>query len=66
MALHVTLTGLRGLVAPPVAILVYHGLRRLQPGLESWAMLLPVGLIAAGAWQFAAMRRSMPSSETPR
>jgi len=59
MALHVTLTGLRGLVAPPVAILAYYGLQRARPGLEAWAMLLPVGLIALGAWQFTAMRRSV-------
>jgi hypothetical protein len=59
MALHVTLTGLRGLVAPPVAILAYYGLQRARPGLEAWAMLLPVGLIALGAWQFTSMRRSV-------
>jgi MFS family permease len=59
MALHVTLTGLRGLVAPPVAILAYHGLQRVRPGVEPWAMLLPVGLIALGAWQFTSMRRSV-------
>jgi MFS family permease len=58
MALHVTLTGLRGLLAPPVAILAYHGLHRLRPGAEPWALLLPVALIAAGAWLFTAMRRS--------
>jgi len=59
MALHVTLTGLRGLVAPPVAILAYHGLQRVRPGFEPWVMLLPVGLIALGAWQFTSMRRSV-------
>jgi MFS family permease len=57
MALHVTLTGLRGLVAPPAAILAYYGLRRLGPGLEGWSMVLPVGLIGWGAWQFTSMRR---------
>src|SRR5512135_296255 len=57
MALHVTLTGLRGLLAPPVAILAYYGLRRLSPGIETWSMSLPVGLIVSGAWQFTAMRR---------
>jgi MFS family permease len=60
MALHVTLTGLRGLVAPPLAILAYHGLRRVAPGLEPLTMLLPVALITLGAWQFTAMRRAMP------
>jgi len=57
MALHVTLTGLRGLVAPPVAILAYYALQRLLPGFETWSIILPVCLIIAGAWQFTAMRR---------
>jgi len=57
MALHVTLTGVRGLLAPPAAILAYYGLRRLSPGMETWSMVLPVSLIIAGAWQFTAMRR---------
>jgi MFS family permease len=57
MALHVTLTGLRGLLAPPAGILAYHGLRQLHPGLESGSMLLAVAMIAVGAWQFTAMRR---------
>jgi len=61
MALHVTLTGLRGLVAPPLAILPYYGLQRVRSGLEAWAMLLPVALIALGAWQFTAMRRTVVS-----
>ena len=58
MALHVTLTGLRGLLAPPAAILAYHGLRRLHPGIEAWVLLVPVALIVAGAWLFTSMRRS--------
>jgi hypothetical protein len=59
MALHVTLTGLRGLLAPPVAILGYYGLQRLRPGIEPWILLLPVALITSGAWQFTQMRRSV-------
>ena len=59
MALHVTLTGLRGLIAPPAAILVYYALQRVRPGTEPWAMLLPVALIGWGAWQFTAMRRAI-------
>lgn len=57
MALHVTLTGVRGLFAPPLAILAYYALRRLHPGLETGSMLLPVAVVAWGAWQFTAMRR---------
>lgn len=65
MALHVTLTGLRGLLAPPLAILVYYGLRRLHPGLETGSMLVPVAVVAWGAWQFTAMRREFVASAGP-
>lgn len=58
MAVHVTLTGLRGLFAPPAAIFSYHALKHWYPGLEQWSLLLPVAFIATGAWMFAAMRRS--------
>jgi MFS family permease len=65
MALHVTLTGIRGLVAPPLAILAYYGLQRLRPGVEPWTLLLPVGLIALGARQFTVMRRAIVSAAAP-
>jgi hypothetical protein len=57
MALHVTLTGLRGLVAPTGAVLVYHALKQWLPGFETLSMLLPVAFITLGAGQFTAMRR---------
>src|SRR5688572_25219356 len=57
MALHVTLTGLRGLLAPPAVIAAYHGLEYLRAGLGRWALLLPVALIVAGAREFTAMDR---------
>jgi len=57
MALHVTLTGLRGLVAPPLAIVAYHVLEQVRPGAGTWSLLLPLALVVAGAWQFALMRR---------
>jgi hypothetical protein len=65
MALHVTLTGLRGLLAPPAAILAYHGLRQLAPGLETVSILLPFGLIVASAFLFMAMRRDFTASGGP-
>jgi hypothetical protein len=65
MALHVTLTGLRGLIAPPLAILAYYGLRRLSPGLEAGSMALPVAILAWGAWQFTAMRRDLVHETGP-
>jgi hypothetical protein len=57
MALHVTLTGLRGLLAPPAVVAAYHGLEYLRAGLGRWALLLPVALIVAGAREFTAMDR---------
>jgi hypothetical protein len=57
MALHVTLTGIRGLLAPPVGILLYHALENWRPGAGAWALLMPLLLIAAGAVEFNAMRR---------
>lgn len=62
MALHVTLTGLRGLVAPPLAVGAYHGLEFLRAGLGAWALLLPVALIVAGAREFTAMDRQRTMS----
>ncbi len=58
MALHVTLTGLRGLIAPTGAVLVYHALKQWLPGFETLSMLLPVALITLGAVQFTTMRRA--------
>ena len=57
MALHVTLTGLRGLLAPPLAVLAYHGLEHLHRGLGPWALMLPLALIVAGAREFTVMDR---------
>jgi hypothetical protein len=56
MALHVTLTGLRGLLAPPLGVLVYYVLGWIGPGFEAGVMLLPAAIIAWGAWQFTVMR----------
>jgi hypothetical protein len=62
MALHVTLTGLRGLIAPPVAVAAYHGLEYLRAGLGRWALVLPLALIVAGAREFTAMDRQRTMS----
>ena len=57
MAVHVTLTGIRGLFGPSIAIGLYYGLESLGSGLGAWAMLLPLALIMLGAYGFVAMRR---------
>ena len=42
LGLHVSLTGLRGLVAPLIGVWVYWTLERAGPGLGRWALLLPL------------------------
>jgi MFS family permease len=56
MGVHVTLTGVRGLIAPPLGIACYELLERVRPGSGSAALLLPLGLITAGAIGFVRMR----------
>jgi hypothetical protein len=58
MALHVTLTGLRGLVAPPLVIAAYHALEAVRPGLGPYALLVPVLLVLLGARRFQRMHRA--------
>lgn len=57
MALHVTLTGLRGLLAPPLTMAAYHLLDSIHAGLGPYALALPLGLVGAGAWRFRKMHR---------
>jgi len=57
MALHVTLTGLRGLVAPPLTMAAYHVLDSLHAGLGPYALALPFALVVTGAWRFQRMHR---------
>ncbi len=64
MALHVTLTGVRGLLAPPVGIATYYLLEWWRDGAGAWALLLPLALVFAGAREFSAMRRLRESHGT--
>jgi MFS family permease len=57
MALHVTLTGLRGLVAPPLTIALYHVLGSLRAGLGPAALVVPLLLVIGGAYRFHVMHR---------
>jgi len=56
MGVHVTLTGVRGLIAPPVGMACYELLERVRPGWGTGALLLPLGLVTAGAIGFVKMR----------
>lgn len=57
MGVHVTLTGLRGMLAPPFGIVAYQGLEALGRGHGRWSLLLPLAATAAGAAGFVAMHR---------
>jgi hypothetical protein len=52
MGVHVTLTGIRGLLAPPIGVVAYTLLQWLAPGAGRFALLLPPGLTLAGAYGF--------------
>jgi Major Facilitator Superfamily len=55
MGVHVTLTGVRGGLAPPAGVLVYMGLEAWRRGSGELALLLPLAMTAAGAFGFRHM-----------
>lgn len=56
MGVHVTLTGVRGLIAPPFGMLCYQLLESARPGLGIAALVLPFSMVTAGAVGFVRMR----------
>ena len=58
MGVNVTLTGMRGLVAPPAGVLVYGWLERWSSGAGRYALLLPVAMTVAGAIGFNMMKHN--------
>ena len=63
MGVHVTLTGIRGLIAPLVGVGLYGLLEAKQPGLGVWSMALPLLLTTAGAIGFHTLHRNWTRSE---
>ncbi|GMU44648.1 MAG: MFS transporter [Xanthomonadales bacterium] len=58
MGVHVTLTGMRGLAAPLVGVVLYRGVEELWPGHGEWSLIVPVLLNATGALSFIRLRRA--------
>jgi hypothetical protein len=58
MGVHVTLTGVRGLLAPPLGMLCYEWLESERLGLGILALLIPFTMVTAGAIGFVRMRAS--------
>jgi Major Facilitator Superfamily len=59
MGVHVTLTGVRGAIAPPLGILFYEALEAFREGAGRYALVLPLALTTAGAIGFNLMRRDL-------
>jgi hypothetical protein len=56
MGVNVTLTGMRGLIAPPAGVLAYEWLERLSAGAGRYSLLLPLAMTLAGAFGFNRMK----------
>ncbi|MFT5423691.1 MAG: hypothetical protein ACI89L_001479 [Phycisphaerales bacterium] len=59
MGVHVTLTGLRGLICWLSGVAIYEGLERVEPGAGVWVFVLSLGLTLGGAVAFVVLSRSM-------
>jgi hypothetical protein len=59
MGVHVTLTGVRGAVAPSVGIVCYAMLESVQRGAGRYSLLLPLAMTTAGALGFNRMRETI-------
>lgn len=60
MSVHVTLTGLRGLLAPFLGVALYQLLEQRQPGSGPYLFVLCAAIVVAGAIGFALMLRATP------
>lgn len=67
MGVHVTLTGIRGLIMPAIGVMVYQLLESWQSGGGRYSLLLPLSLSFTGATAFVMMaarqRRTLTESE---
>ncbi len=62
MGIHVTLTGLRGLIMPVVGVSLYEALKYHWPGSEDATLWLPWSLCLLGALMFMRLKRHHLSS----
>ncbi len=57
MAVHVTLTGIRGLAASFVGVALYEWFERVRPGAGAWVFLIGAAVVAVGAVGFFLLHR---------
>jgi MFS family permease len=65
MGVNVTLTGMRGLIAPPLGVMVYTGLERFHAGAGRFALVLPIAMTLTGAVGFNRMKHSRTGTRGP-
>ncbi|MCH7645669.1 MAG: hypothetical protein IH788_00540 [Nitrospinae bacterium] len=65
MGVHVTLTGVRGLIAPFGAVGLYELLNSFSAGAGAWVFAVCVALTATGAVGFGFMHRAMAPGGEP-
>lgn len=65
MGVNVTLTGMRGLIAPPLGAVLYTLLERQSAGAGRYALLLPMGLTLTGAIGFNRMQQARTGNARP-
>lgn len=63
MGVHVTLTGLRGLIMPAFGVLIYEALENLSPGWGRYSLLIPLALSTTGACWFVIMAAQQRRAE---
>jgi hypothetical protein len=61
MGVHVSLTGVRGLIGPPAAVGLYELLELWRPGGGAWVFVVCLAITIAGAIGFFLLSRSMGS-----
>lgn len=64
MGAHVTLTGIRGLIAPLFGVWLYQLLGHYQPGLGRFVLVIPLVVTSLGAMGFVRMSRAMRARES--
>jgi MFS family permease len=62
MGVNVTLTGMRGLIAPPVGVLLYSWLEKRSPGAGVYSLALPIAMALIGAVGFNRMKKGRARS----
>jgi hypothetical protein len=65
LGLHVSLTGIRGLLAPVAGVAVYSLLERIDPGFGRFALLLPLALTSSGVAGFWWLQRCLQQGAFP-